>query len=279
MHEDAVRSVAQAVTHNAMPLIKMADSEMERYTRYGSFYKSDPFETAVECGNCLELNKKCIRALEEIGSLNLTIKLLMDELKLTNLDKDKPPTNDIRDNSDDVVVPDNMNDGWIEVSSGHYASSSGSIKGVHLLAPDSILTSNRYEPLVNLSDTHEREDNTTLPGIQVTVNNMIINELSQIPTIINGVIHSSESEKSPKYGSVRTRKTQPLKSRTSRVLILSDSHLRGSTTKINNDLGNSFRTNGWIKPGAPAVDILNIPNSEVVNKKKLYTWALLGVLL
>jgi hypothetical protein len=189
----------------------------------------------------------------------------MDELKLTNLDIDKPPTSDIRDNSDDVVVPDSMNDGWTEVSSRHSVSSSGSIKGVHLLAPDSILTSNRYEPLIDLSDTLERVDNTTKPGKQVTVNNRITNEVSQIPTIINGVIHSSESEKSLKYGSDRTRKTQPLNSGTPSVLILSDSHLRGCTTMINNGLGNLFRTNGWIKSGAPAKDILNIPNSEVAN--------------
>ena len=241
----------------------MADCEVERYARSESFYKSDFFESAVECQNCQELNKKCTRALEEISSLNLTIKLLMDELKLTNLDIDKPPTSDIRDNSDDVVVPDSMNDGWIEVSSRHCVSSSGSIKGVHLLAPDSILTSNRYEPLIDLSDTHERVDNITKPGKQVTVNNKTTNEVNQIPTIINGVIHSSESEKSLKYGSDRTRKTQPVNSGTPKVLVLSDSHLRGCTTKINNGLGNSFRTNGWIKPGAPAEDILNIPNSEV----------------
>ena len=74
----------------------------------------------------------------------------MDELKLTNLDIDKPPMSDTRDNSDNVVVPISMNDEWIEVSTGHYASSSGSIKGGHLLAPDSILTSNRYEPLIDL---------------------------------------------------------------------------------------------------------------------------------
>ena len=107
--------------------------------------------------------------------------------------------------------------------------------------------------------------NTTEPGKQVTVNNRITNEVSQIPTIINGIIHSSESKKSLKYGNDRTTKTQPLNSGTPRVLILSDSHLRGCTTKINNGLGNSFRTNGWIKPGAPADDILNIPNSEVAN--------------
>ena len=171
----------------------MADNEVERYSRSESFYKSDFFESAVECQNCLELNKKCTRALEEISSLNLTIKLLMDELKLTNLDIDKPPMSDTRDNSDNVVVPISMNDGWIEVSSGHYASSSGSIKGVHLPSPDSILTSNRYEPLIDLSDTHERVDNTTEPGKQVTINNGITNEVSQIPTIINGVIHSSQS--------------------------------------------------------------------------------------
>jgi hypothetical protein len=67
----------------------------------------------------------------------------MDELKLTNLDVDKSFMSDIKDNHDDFMVPSNVNDGWTEVSSGYYTSSNNHIKGDHLLAPDSILTSNQ----------------------------------------------------------------------------------------------------------------------------------------
>ena len=49
-----------------------------------SFYKCAVPETVEECKNCLELSIKCAKALEEINSLNLAIKLLMDEMKLAN---------------------------------------------------------------------------------------------------------------------------------------------------------------------------------------------------
>jgi hypothetical protein len=42
----------------------------------------------------------------------------------------------------------------------------------------------------------------------------------------------------------------------SRVVILSDSHLKGCTKRINNYLSDKFRTFGWIKPGALAEEIL-----------------------
>jgi hypothetical protein len=108
-------------------------------------------------------------------------------------------------------------------------------------------------------------DSNTESGKQATINNRITDEVSQIHTIINGVIHSSETKKSPKYGSNKIRRTQSSSSGMPRVLILSDSHLRGCTTKINNYLDNTFRTNGWIKPGASAEEILNTPNLEVAS--------------
>jgi hypothetical protein len=43
----------------------------------------------------------------------------------------------------------------------------------------------------------------------------------------------------------------------SKVVILSDSHLKGCNKRINNYLSDKFRTFGWIKPGALAGEILD----------------------
>ena len=88
--------------------------------------------------------------------------------------------------------------------------------------------------------------------------------MNQIPTIINGVILPSETKKSLKYESNKVRRTQPSNSGMPRVLILSDSHLRGCTKKIEDHLGNTFRINGWIKPGTSTEEILSTSTMEVV---------------
>jgi len=54
----------------------------------------------------------------------------------------------------------------------------------------------------------------------------------------------------------------------SKVLILSDSHLKGCTEKINNQLGDMFRITGWIKPGGLAEEILDKPTMNLRNLNK-----------
>jgi hypothetical protein len=53
-----------------------------------------------------------------------------------------------------------------------------------------------------------------------------------------------------------------------RVVILSDSHLKGCTKRINNYLSDKFRTLGWIKPGVRAEEILDRLTVDLVNLKK-----------
>jgi GMP synthase-like glutamine amidotransferase len=53
----------------------------------------------------------------------------------------------------------------------------------------------------------------------------------------------------------------------SRLVILSDSHLRGCTKRINNYLSDRFRTIGWIKPGVLAEEILGRLTVDLVNLK------------
>ena len=192
----------------------------------------------------------------------------MDETKLPNRKKQKFSENDVRnnsDNKDDVEVPVRMESEWNEVSSRHSASSSGNIKVNQPVNPGTIITSNRYGPLTSLTDTNERVGNSIEPGKQVIDNERLSKKV--IPTIINGVVYSRELNQSVKCGSDGVRKAQPPKSGKSKVLILSDSYLRGCVVKINNNLATSFRTSGWVKPGAPTEEILNKANLDVVNMK------------
>jgi hypothetical protein len=48
-----------------------------------------------------------------------------------------------------------------------------------------------------------------------------------------------------------------------KVVILSDSHLKGCVKKIINLLGDSFRISGWTKPGALAEEILDGPKMDL----------------
>jgi hypothetical protein len=54
----------------------------------------------------------------------------------------------------------------------------------------------------------------------------------------------------------------------SRVTILSDSHLKGCTMKINTYLSDKFRTVGWIKTGTLTKKMLDKPTVDLVNLKK-----------
>jgi lysophospholipase L1-like esterase len=54
----------------------------------------------------------------------------------------------------------------------------------------------------------------------------------------------------------------------SRAVILSDSHLKGYTNRINNYLNDKFRAFGWIKPGTLAKEILDRLTVDLVNLKK-----------
>jgi len=67
----------------------MADSEVACFP-YSEFSdKCTLPETVEECRNCIKLHTKCSKALEEINSLNLAIKLLVEEMKAANLDTQK----------------------------------------------------------------------------------------------------------------------------------------------------------------------------------------------
>jgi hypothetical protein len=54
----------------------------------------------------------------------------------------------------------------------------------------------------------------------------------------------------------------------SRVVILSDSHLKGCTRRVNNYLCDKFRTFGWIKPGVLAEEILERLTVDLMSFKK-----------
>jgi hypothetical protein len=69
----------------------------------------------------------------------------------------------------------------------------------------------------------------------------------------------------PSTGNARLQ--SPNKSK-SKVVILSDSHLKVCTERINNYLSDKFRTIGWIKSGSLAEEILDKQSVNLVNLKK-----------
>jgi hypothetical protein len=60
----------------------------------------------------------------------------------------------------------------------------------------------------------------------------------------------------------------PIQKNKSRIVILSKSHLKGCTKRVNNYLSDKIRTFGWIKPGALAKEILDRLTVDLENLKK-----------
>jgi hypothetical protein len=121
--------------------------------------------------------------------------------------------------------------------------------------------------LGSLHDT-QRED------WQIELMNVEANCGYHVPIILNGKIYSKTVNKSvncaikrnPRlvnevsvidFPSTGNAQLQSPNKRKSKVVILSDSHLKGCTERVNNYLSDKFRTIVWIKPGALAEEILD----------------------
>ena len=247
-----------------------ADSKVEGTLSSKFSKKSAPITTAEECKKCQDLNIMHAKALDEISSLNLTINLLVNKMKLANLDILKNFESDIRNENDDKVNAETLmctRNEWSNVENRCNTSQSGNSKANLLLNTDTIIISNRYEILASLTDEHERVDNEIEFGKQVKDSKRINKMMKQIPTIINGAVYPSELNRVMKCRSETTNKGQVSNSSKPRVLILGDSHLRGCIEKIDNYLATTHQISGWIKPGAPSKEILNIAELEVENMK------------
>ena len=90
--------------------------------------------------------------------------------------------------------------------------------------------------------------------------------------LVNGVIKSpvKQDDEIPSHNSPHTVNFQKQISskHSSKVVFLSDSHLKGCTMKINNHLGDTFRITGWTKPGALADELLDNPIMDLVDLNK-----------
>ena len=206
------------------------------------------------------------KALDEISSLNLTINLLVNEMKLANLDILKNFESDIRNENDDKVNAETLmctRNEWRNVENRCNTTQRGNPKANLLLNTDTIITSNRYEILASLTDEHERVDNEIEFGKQVKESKRINKTMKQIPTIINGAVYPRELNRVVKCRSETTNKGQASNSSKPRVLILGNSHLKGCIQKIDNYLATTHQTSGWIKSGAPSKEILNTAELEV----------------
>jgi hypothetical protein len=111
------------------------------------------------------------------------------------------------------------------------------------------------------------------------------NCIHHVPIILNGKIYSNVANKSVNcatkrnvrqadevsvnnFPSVVNFRMHSSACRRSKVVILGDSHLKGCTERIDNHLGDKFRSTGWIKPGVLAEEILDKPTMDLVNLNK-----------
>jgi hypothetical protein len=167
---------------------------------------------------------------------------------------------------------------WIEVTSKHCSNSNNLRKPDSLPANQTITTSNHYAPLINLQDSVGSVTNMIVSNEQgllhvsqrvdrqMKVINKEENSTHDIPTILNGKTYSKVTNETS-LSTVNIQMQSSIK-RSSKVIILGDSHLKGCTERLNNHLGDMFRITGWIKPSALAEEILDKPIMDLVNLNK-----------
>jgi len=188
-------------------------------------------------------------------------------------------------------------DDWIEVTS-KFSSNSNTVRNPEsLLAYQPIPTYSKYAHVINLQDTTVNIINATVSNEQglhcvsqrvdqqTEAISKETNCVHYIPTILNGKIYSmvptkrvngvikstvKQDDEIHVYNSPYTVNVQKQISikHSSKVAIVSDSHLKGCTMKINNHLGDTFRITGWTKPGALAEELLDKPIMGLVNLNK-----------
>jgi hypothetical protein len=245
-----------------------------------------------ECLSCIDLNNKLKCALDEISSLNLILQLSQNELTSDHvLVSSINPSSSEQENHE---VSNHKN--WIEVNSKHCSNLYSCRKQNSTPVNQSILTSNNYAHLINLQDptVNANAKAASELGLLYDLQNEdqqseLINAEEKsnhhIPVILNRKLHSKVVEESVNCANKRNPRLvnkvlvnnlpltgnlglqTPNKSK-SRVTILNDSHLKGCTVKINICLSDTFRTVGWIKPGALTEEILDKPTVDLVNLKK-----------
>jgi hypothetical protein len=145
------------------------------------------------------------------------------------------------------------------------------------MTPPVIETVNRFEILHNLNEEESQDalrknldaqvfTNNSGVGIQQSSINKILDE---IPVIINGrsIMKSDKITTSRYKGSAHQNQTQK-----QRVMIIGDSHARGCAGNMKHILGNNFKVQGVVKPGAGAevltasakFDIEQLTNKDAV---------------
>jgi hypothetical protein len=185
--------------------IKMADIEGRSDLRSNLFHQSGFISSVNECLCCIDLNSKLKSALDEISSLNLIIKFLLNELMsdcaLASSDIVLSTLCKNSDKKEEHEVSIHKN--WIEVTSKHRCNPNNFRNPVSVLANQPILTSNRYAQLINLQDSIESVNNTIVPsdrGLlsvsqrvdwQMEAINKETNCIHHVPVILHGKIYSN----------------------------------------------------------------------------------------
>jgi hypothetical protein len=186
---------------------------------------------------------------------------------------------------------------FMEVSSKHRNNRYSFKEQDSLPVNQPILTPNRYAQSINLQESAVNVNDmivsnelgslhdTQREDWQIEVINVEASCGHYVPTILNGKIYSKTVNKAvncaikrnprlvngglvinfPSTGNARLQ--SPNKSK-SKVVILSDSPLKGCTERINNYLSDKFRTIGWIKAGTLPEEILDKQSVDLINLNK-----------
>ena len=277
----------------------MADAKICSDPYSSVCYQSGSSSNVNECICCTDLNSKLKSLQNEISSLNLIINVLLKELtpSAATAGMDIRVSTSCGNPVNQVDHEKQTCTEWIEAIYKRRYNQNIPLTLDDFPGNQPVPTSNRYAQLHNLHDSTGDVNNSTsfnenrLLRISPNVhrhkeaNRNRTRHLYNIPTLIKGKIYPTDAGKSAngttnKNGqhvdepavkdppSTGIEQTQSSTKHRARVVILGDSHLKGCTERIDCYLGDAFQTSGWIKPGAPAAEIVDEPTRDLVSLNK-----------
>ncbi|XP_033608380.1 uncharacterized protein LOC117282525 [Cryptotermes secundus] len=237
----------------------MADGAVRQDSCVSTFLSNRCEIQEVNCISCEELSLELLQAKTKILSLEKIIKMLQVELNMTRQEG--------RSNlQEDLESVDAVTTLQVAVNKVHVEEACA-----QLLKTPMNVSPKRFR--VNSHPEDDQKDNSQISLPNQPRAGSLGKRCSKIPTIINGSIIMDASDTLQKNhgrstiikNSTSTESIKPTRIVQHKVLMLGDSHLKGSVVKLRSELSPKFKVFGVIRPGAGAEQIVNSSAEDLQN--------------
>jgi len=213
------------------------------------------------CNKCIEYELQLREALDELGSARKIIEILQKELSTYPSPNNVCRSDLISPKASDKPV--NSTEWTFVPTRNYFPNPNNSNKHIAVPSNQTIKTANRFSLLHNLEDEnmvpHGRQEQYKSTLAQNTRDTETQKKTGiKIPTIINGRLSFNQNR-----STTSTKKKKPTCAsgpnpiiKEHKVKVVGDSHLKKTTTGIDQFLTSKFEMSSWIKPGAKMEELV-----------------------